>query len=224
MVPGFMCDARLFAPQLAALRDTHDVRIVNPPAHAISVNAMARDLLSQSPKTFAVLGLSMGAIVAMELIKLAPKRISRLALFDCNPFADTPANSAERQRQIKLVEEGMLQQVMNSQNIPKYFDQAHRNPALEVLCADMANTIGAKAFINHQNAMISRDDQSAILKSIKVPTLIAYGANDLLCPPKNHEYMHGIIVGSKLIPIAGAAHLPTLERPDLCTSIIRDWL
>ncbi len=108
MVPGFMCDARLFAPQLAALRETFDIRVLTPQANATSMAALAHDLLHQSPAKLALLGLSMGAIVAMEAIKLAPERITKLALFDCSPFADTPENSVERRRQIKLVQDGML--------------------------------------------------------------------------------------------------------------------
>ncbi len=113
---------------------------------------------------------------------------------------------------------------MVTHHIPKYFDQTHRAPVLEKLCGDMADDIGAAAFVNHQNALIDRVDQCEALAHIKVPTLIACGANDLLCPPKNHEYMHNIISHSKLRFIADAAHLPTIECPDNCTSLIRDWL
>ena len=53
--------------------------------------ALAAEVLADAPPRFALLGLSMGGILAMEIARQAPDRVERLALLDTNPFAETPS-------------------------------------------------------------------------------------------------------------------------------------
>lgn len=50
----------------------------------------------------------MGGIVAMEMLRLAPQRISRIALLDTNPLAETQVVADAREQQIARVRAGEL--------------------------------------------------------------------------------------------------------------------
>ncbi|MEL6437596.1 MAG: alpha/beta hydrolase, partial [Pseudomonadota bacterium] len=80
-LPGMMCDARLFEPQTAALSAGHTV-IHGRICHADTVQQLAADLLAQAPPRFALAGLSMGGIVAMDVVRQAPERVAKLCLMD----------------------------------------------------------------------------------------------------------------------------------------------
>ena len=53
-----------------------------------SIAGQAENVLAHAPPRFALAGLSMGGIVAMEIVRQAPERVSRLALMDTNPLAE----------------------------------------------------------------------------------------------------------------------------------------
>ena len=95
LLPGMMCDARLFGPQIAELSADMAV-MVAPVTQGERIEEIASGLLDLLPKRFALAGLSMGGIVAMELLRRAPDRISRIALMDTNPLAETPVIAANR--------------------------------------------------------------------------------------------------------------------------------
>ena len=70
LLPGMMCDGRLFQHM-----PTHLCFAIS---HHDTVQALAADVLLKAPKCFALGGLSMGGIVAMEVIRQAPNRVTRL--------------------------------------------------------------------------------------------------------------------------------------------------
>ncbi len=83
-----MCDARMWGDIPDRLSEWSVVHAL--PTGFDSVRAIAADILGRAPQAFALAGLSMGGIVAMEIVRQAPLRVSRLALLDTNPLADAP--------------------------------------------------------------------------------------------------------------------------------------
>lgn len=62
------------------------------------------------------------------------------------------------------------------------------------------------------------------LYEIHLPTLVIYGVNDHLTPPKYGEYLHKHIAGSTLYSIPDAGHYVMREQPEVVNQIIEDWL
>ena len=94
-LPGMMCDERLFGPQIAALSADREVRFA-PISDHDTVQALAAEVLANAPPNFALAGLSMGGIVAMEVVAQAPDRVEKIALLDTNPRAELPAVELEK--------------------------------------------------------------------------------------------------------------------------------
>lgn len=222
-LPGMMCDARLFGPQIAELSADHCV-MVAPVTQGERIEEIASGLLDQLPSRFALAGLSMGGIVAMELLRRAPDRITRIALMDTNPLSETPPVAAAREPQIVGVRTGRLEQVMRDEMTPHYLAPGpHRAEVLE-LVIDMALALGADTFVRQSRALQRRRDQQGTLRKCKVPTLVLCGAHDALCPVKRHTFMAELIPYAKLVVLENAGHLPTLETPAETTQALRDWL
>lgn len=223
LLPGMMCDARLFAAQIAAFWESRPV-IIPPMTGQDSVAAMAANVLRMAPAEFALAGLSMGGIVAMELVRQAPDRVTHLALMDTNAKSEPPKVAAHRDPQIARVQAGGLQDVMRNELMPYYVaDGPLADDALEQ-CLAMADTLGPDVFADQSRALQTRPDQQDTLRQIKVPTLILCGEADRLCPPHLHELMHDLTPGSVMKTIKGAGHLPTLEQPQATNEALLQWL
>ncbi|MGB7240992.1 MAG: alpha/beta fold hydrolase [Sulfitobacter sp.] len=222
-LPGMMCDARLFGPQIAELSADTAV-MVAPVTQGERIEQIASGLLDILPKRFALAGLSMGGIVAMEILRRAPGRITRLALMDTNPLAEVPQVAAAREPLIVKVKAGRLAEVMREELKPNYIGSGpYRSEVLEVVM-DMALALGGDVFVRQSRALQRRRDQQAILAKCSVPTLILCGAEDTLCPVKRHVFMAELIPNARLKVIENAGHLPTLEQPVETTDALRKWL
>ncbi len=214
LLPGMMCDERLFTPQLDYFCEKFDVH-VSPLNEADNIGGMARNVLSDMPRrTFDVAGLSMGGIVAMELMAQCPERIDRVILMDTNHLADTNERKAVRKRQITDVQAGHLRDVIVEEMKPNYLAAQNRdNSQLLNLLVDMAIDQGRQAFVNQSNALMSRRDYSETLQSWRKPVLLICGAEDTLCTPDRHQEMADALDNARLELIPGAGHISTLEQP-----------
>lgn len=220
LLPGMMCDARQWGPQCDSLLPRPIVAL--PPPDLETMQEMAAHLLGQLPPRFALAGLSMGGILAMEMVRQAPARVDRLALLDTNPLAETDAVRARRAPQIARVLAGDLAGVMRDEMKPNYL--ARHDAALLDLCLDMAVSLGPSYFVSQSRALASRPDQTATLAAWRGPALVLTGAQDTLCPRDRHDLMHRLMPQSRLVVVPDAGHLPPLEQPQATTAALIPWL
>lgn len=227
LLPGMMCDERLFAYQAEGLRQEaqRSFEVIIPRLDsAESVQGLADKILAETPPSFALCGLSMGGIVAMEIVAQAPQRIERLALLDTNPLAETAEGVMRRNRQIADVKKGRLRQVMAEEMKPHYLADGPNKQAHLDLCMDMALTLGKEVFAAQSLALRDRPDQTQTLRAVRCPTLILHGKEDRLCPPERHHLMQDLIPHARLVEVDKAGHLPPLEAPDDTLLYLKKWL
>ena len=212
LLPGMMCDARLFAPQIAAFSVDRAV-MVAPLRGRTAFAEMASDILAVAPARFALGGLSMGGIAAMEIVRQAPDRVTRLALLDTNPLAEEPARASAREPQIERVWQGGLRAVMRDEMKPNYLTDGPNRAGILDLCMDMAEALGPEIFVEQSRALQQRPDQCGTLRAVRVSTLVLCGEDDRLCPVERHELMHELVPDSKLAVVPGAGHLRRWNNP-----------
>ncbi len=220
-LPGMMCDGRLYGPQIEAFGSRFDCRIGDIGGHA-SMGDIAADLLEGAPASFALVGLSMGGIVAMELMRRAPERITRLLLMSTNPFSESPQVLERRIPQMQAVARGELSRLMREEVILNY--PGSRSPqaaaAIAEICHAMAMDLGAQVFDKQSRALMHRPDYSPDLERYDLPCTILCGDQDRLCPLSRHRYLAQAIPKADLTVLEGVGHLPTLEAPEeVCEAI-----
>ena len=223
MIPGMMCDERIFSPQIDSLGDEIELTIADISRFS-SVVDLASDVLKKAPRKFSLLGHSMGGIVAMEMYSQEPNRIEKLILMDTNPNSELEEVKSKREPQIKDVSEGKLLNVMRDEMKPNYLAQSRNQSSVLNVCMDMALSLGPDVFINQSRALQTRADQQSNIQSINIPVLIICGSEDKLCTVERHEMMHNMISNSELKIINNAGHMPTLEQPRETTEAIKEWL
>lgn len=217
-----MCDARLWFEQIAAFSGTRDVQTA--PMHAANISDIAAAILADAPPVFALAGLSMGGIVAMEILRQAPARIERIALLDTNPLPEQPDVAARREPQIVKVRQGGLVDVMRDEMKPHYLSDNSKRSEILDLCMDMAQTLGPEVFVAQSRALQTRPNQVDTLKASRIPTLILCGRDDRLCPIERHQLMYDLMPHAEFTIVDDAGHLPTLEQPTETTSALARWL
>ena len=223
LLPGMMCDGRLFAPQIEALQDRMRVSVPLP-VSAADMGQLAEKVLADAPERFALGGVSMGGILAMEIMRRAPGRVTHLALIATNPFAERDEVKTRRGPQIEAVKAGRLATIMRDEMKPNYFSHIDDSAALRDLAMAMATDLGADAFVVQSLALRDRPDYEMTLRTVTCPTLILCGRHDQLCPVERHEAMKGMIPHARLLVIEDAGHLPTIETPDIVTTALQELL
>ncbi|WP_424812871.1 alpha/beta fold hydrolase [Roseococcus sp. YIM B11640] len=224
LLPGLLCDGRLWRDCLPALGGLVDPRIADL-SQDDSVAGMASRALElvAGEASFAVAGLSMGGYVAQEVWRQARGRIERLALLDTSARPDTPEQTKQRKALIELSHMGQFKGV-TPRLMPSLVHASRLETPLAQEVMDMAARIGQAGFIRQQQAIMTRPDSRPDLPGINVPTLIACGAQDVLTPPGLHEEMAGLIPAARLVRFEGAGHLPPMEVPDATAAALKDWL
>jgi pimeloyl-ACP methyl ester carboxylesterase len=224
LVPGLLCDGRLWADQVSGLRDVVKPVIADV-TRGSSVVQMAQAVLEVAPGgRFALAGLSMGGYVALEVIRAAPERISHLALLDTSARPDSPEQTDARYELMKLARTGHFGEVPR-ELLPRLVHPERMDD--ERLCSivfGMAEAVGPEAFVRQEEAIIGRPDSREDLQEIACPTLVLCGRDDLLTPVHLHEEMAVRIPDSDLVILERCGHLSTLECPAEVTTALRAWL
>lgn len=223
LIPGLLCTARLFAPQVEAFSRAREV-IVADHSRGATLAAIAQHILSAAPPRFALAGLSMGGGIALQMIDQAPQRITRLAILDSSPLADTAESSAQRRALIALSEQGQFAAAA-ARLAPSFLGTTHGGDArLQAIVAAMAEETGAETFIRHEHAQIRRPDARPILRRVTCPALVLVGAEDGLTPPPLSIDMASAVPGARLEIVPRCGHLSTLEAPEEVNAALAEWL
>lgn len=218
MLPGTLCDAHLFAEQIKAL--PVDIR-VGDLSRSTTIEALADDVLMNAPPTFALAGLSLGGIVAAEIVRKAPERVLGLALLDTNLQAASPEQSSERTRWVSDARAGHFATVVAENLVrPLTADPVRHGAAI----FEMAMRVGVQTFGRQTQAILSRPDRAMILEDIRVPVLIACGSVDRVTPPSLHEELASRCPSGQLVVIPDAGHLSTIDQPAALNKVLGRWL
>jgi pimeloyl-ACP methyl ester carboxylesterase len=223
LLPGLLCDAALWRHQIAALEGLADCRVADFTSQD-NVAAMAGSALAMMPQRFALAALSMGGYVAQEVMRQAPERVTRLALLDTSARPDTPEQTARRRGLIELAEKGSFKGV-TPRLLPLLIHESRLDDeALTGVVLGMAERIGKDAFLRQQRAIMGRPDSRPTLVSIRCPTLVICGRQDVLAPLDCAMEIAAGITDARLVVAEDCGHLSPLERPETVNQAMAAWL
>jgi pimeloyl-ACP methyl ester carboxylesterase len=223
MLPGTLCDERVFAP-LVALLPGHDLRVL-PITGAESADVLARMVLAAAPPRFVLAGFSLGGIVALEIAATAPERLRGLILIATNPNADLAANAPTRRADVQAARARGLAAFVRERLWPRYVSAASRDDArLHGLILDMAEAVGIEAFARQTEVAITRAGSLPRLATLRVPVLALGGEEDVICPPDLPRSIARAAPDATLHLIPGAGHFVPLEAPQALAAAMIAWL
>lgn len=159
-------------------------------------------------------GLSMGGYVALAYARKYPTDLRGLMLVDTKAEGDNPQQREGREKSIELVRREGAKAIAD-QMLPKLVaeDTPRTRPAVASAVRRMAEACPPKTIEHALAAMRDRPDQSDLLPSIAVPTLIIVGDADVITPVAMAESMRKQIPDSRLAVITGSGHMAPMEQP-----------
>lgn len=223
LVPGLICSPRIWAPLVPALWRDGPVTVANH-IRDDSMAAIARRILKEAPPRFALAGHSMGGYIAFEIMRQAPERVAKLALLNTQARPDTPEATARRRGMVARAQDRGYRAVVD-ELCANFVHPSRRDDAdLQQIMHDMADDVGAEAFVRQQSAIMARPDSRPILTAIRCPTLVLTCDTDNTVPPKLSQEIADGIAGSWLVVLENCGHLPQLEQPEATAQALVDWL
>ncbi len=221
-LPGYLCDPRLYLAQVMALSQDHIV--IHAPLRGERCEEMASDLLPHLPARFSLVGASLGGIVALELLRRAPDRISRACLISTDALADAPQVSAAREPLIVQARAGRMQQALQGVLPHDALAATPSQATVRQYFDDMAASFSTADFIAQTRCLQKRRDHQSTLRRITCPVHVVGGAQDTVVGPKRQAFMAELMHNGRFTSIPNAGHLPTLEAPGLMSDLLRDWV
>jgi pimeloyl-ACP methyl ester carboxylesterase len=223
LVPGLLCSKALWAPQIAGLSDIAEMTVADHASHD-TMAGIAKSILEAAPDRFALAGLSMGGYIAYEVIRQAPHRVTRLALIDTGSRADPPERKEQRLQRNELARRegaGAVQDELMPVLIHK--DRLADKP-FTAMIRQMAEDIGVEGLLRQHAAIMGRPDNRPFLASIRCPTLVLVGREDVLTPVELAQEIAAAVPGARLEIVEHCGHLSTLEQPEAVNRALRAWL
>ena len=223
LLPGLLCDAALWQNQINALKDSANCSVPDTTQHD-TIEAITHDVLAKAPPCFALAGTSMGGYVAFEILRQAPERVTKLAIFSSTARSDTAEQQTRRRLLLALSREGQFKGVTPRLLPSLIHPDRVGDTALTTLITTMAERVGREAFHNQQTAILNRIDSRPFLKNITCPTLVVGGRQDALTPPELLQEIADNIPNASLTFIEKCGHLAPLEQPEAVNKLMRAWL
>ena len=222
-IPGFMCDARAFLPQMVQLGADHACQVILPSGEE-TVERLSEKVLALTPAKFVLVGHGLGGDVVMDVLRRAPERVLRVVMISTDPLPEPPKAAAAREVRIVAAKAGRLVQAAAEDYPDAAFAATEWRDEVRALLADMVLQLGEGVYIRQSRAAQRRPDQSKTLRRALMPALILAGAEDGLVPVRRQEFLAGLLPHGRLQVIPGAGNLPMLEQPEAVTDALRDFL
>ncbi len=225
LLHGYLESLEIWSEFSAKLAEFCRVISIDLPGHGKSgvigkVHTM--ELLAQTVKSvmdhlhthnYFLVGHSLGGYVTLAFLELFPECLSGLSLFHSHPFADSDEAMQNRNREIKLVENGK-KDLIYKVNIPKAFATDNLKKFREQVdnAKEIARDISGEGIVAVLNGMINRPDRSDILANTSLPFLWILGKKDNYIPYKDIVKKVELPKYGKLITLENSGHMGFMEE------------
>jgi 3-oxoadipate enol-lactonase len=166
-------------------------------------------------------GLSIGGMISMWVAAHHPERVERLVLCCTSALLGPPEGWHQRAATVRA--EGV--EAIADAVLERWFTPGFAAQHPEVIEDMRARLIAtpAEGYAGCCEA-IAAMDLTGDLGSVSAPTLVLSGADDPATPPVHGRRIAELIPGARFEIVSPAAHLATVERPDLTTAMILRFL
>lgn len=221
LLPGLLCDARVFAAQRERFPDAF---IVDGFGARRTIKEMARHVIDNAPRNMALLGHSMGARVALEVFRSVPERVERLALVSTGVHGVAAGEAEKRHALRDLGYTAGAAALVDVWLPPMVAPQRRADPGFMAPLHRMSVEQGVEVYAAQIEALLDRTEAETLLSTIRCPVLVAVGSLDAWSPPAQHERIAAAIPSASLRVIEGAGHMLPVEAPDEFNDAIEEWL
>ena len=212
LIPGLTCDVTVWQPIVDGLTDEV---IVPTLTERDDLTDMAHDCLALIEGPLRVAGHSMGARVAMEMVRLAPNRIDRLALLDTGIHQLKHGEPEKRAEAVAFAYSNGMEALADRWLPGMVHPQRYNDEKLMTMLSQMVQRFTPDQHARQIRALLNRPNASVFLPQITCPVLLMVGRDDCWSPVNQHEEMESLLINSRLVIVPNAGHFAPVEQPDI---------
>jgi 3-oxoadipate enol-lactonase len=172
-----------------------------------------------------LVGLSMGGYIALAVARRHPGILAALVLADTRADPDTPEGRQTRSdQQAQVAAQGDVTPLVDGLLTRILSDSSPRHAEVRAFLGEMMHSTAPAGWIGALEAMKTRQDQTDLLPTISVPTLVVVGEADALVPLEVAEAMAKSIPEARLEVVPEAGHVANLENPGVFNRAFAEFL
>jgi 3-oxoadipate enol-lactonase len=219
----------LLAKQFRTLAfDNRGVGQSDVPSGPYSIPLMASDaaavLDAAEIESAHIFGVSMGGMIAQELVLQDSKRVRSLILGCTTAGGPTAIRADQQAAQILMARRNMSTEEALQAFVPFIYDRATPRERIDEDVAIRRRWFPRpEAYIAQLYGILAWESYTRI-PAIRVPTMVIHGESDRLVPPGNGRLVAERIPGAKLVMIPHASHLFATDQPEASHNAILDFL
>jgi 3-oxoadipate enol-lactonase len=168
-------------------------------------------------------GVSMGGMTAVAVAEKHPERLDRVVPCDCGP-ASTPQSAQQWEERIAIAREkgmeALVEPTIGRWFPPEFVASSANKPALDKV-RRMIRTTPVNGFVGCAFALSNYDLRPELAK-ITSPTQFVCGGKDAALG--GTKALHAGVAGSSFVEIEGAGHISNVERPEIFTRALKEFL
>lgn len=222
LLPGLLCDEVVWSAAIDRL-PPHLPVAVGDFSTQDNLTRMAEDMLARHPGPLYVAGHSMGGRVAMEMARLAPERVARLALLDTGIHPRKEGEEAKRQRVKDIAHQQGMVALAAEWLPPMVHPDRHGDATLMGPLTAMVCRMTPELHDRQIQALLDRPDAAATIGAYRGPVVLIVGRQDAWSPVAQHEEIAALLPQAKLVVIEEAGHFAPIERPREVAEALAAW-
>lgn len=220
---GLLCDKTIWQRIIRAMDIPYDIRIFDFYAFN-DITAMAESVLHADDGPFILVGHSMGARVALEAARLAPRRLIKLALLDTGIHAVKNGEAEKRYALLEAAKQHGMAYLVTNWLLPMLAETNRHHTELIRPLADMVLRTNTEIFARQIRALLNRPDAASALAAVDCPVLLGVGREDEWSPVEQHEAMQRIAPHAQLHVFPDCGHMAPFEQAALVGKVLQQWL
>lgn len=222
-LPGLLCDSTVWQKQIEYFTPDYNVETFEF-SHFSSIQDMAKKVISDLTKPVILVGHSMGARVALEVFRLAPQLVSKIALIDFGIHSVKQGEAEKRFELIKAVRIHGMQYLIHHWLEPMVYPP---NISQTDIFSSMKKMVLGQAIDSFEaqiNALLTRPEVVDVFKSIHIPLYLGVGRQDQWSTLAQHEAMLEINPNAQLNIYENSGHMSPLEAAEQINISLKKWI
>ena len=219
---GTLCDKDLWQSQQHALSSAY--QFVFPCIHTHdTVSDVVASMVKTLPKTFSVMGMSGGAVVAFEMIRQVPNRLDKVCIVAGNPHV-SPTMADHLKEQVNMMSTVGVRAFFENQWLPKALSPFNRDDEkLQNRIIAMAEREGIDTYAKQVTMLNSRREGVTPLKAFSGDVLAVCGEDDPICTPDVHKDIADTAPNGRLIVLPKTGHYINFENEQGLNKALLDF-
>ncbi|CAM4114538.1 alpha/beta fold hydrolase [Acinetobacter pragensis] len=220
---GLLCDHSIWRAQQDFFSEQYDVSVFCFP-DINCMEQMAKRVIHQLHAPSVIIGHSMGACVALEIIRQAPELVSKIALLDFGIHPQKALEAEKRYALLRAAEQHGMVYLVEHWLKPMIYEGNRSNPQMFEPMKQMLLQQTAGSFEQQIQALLNRPNAEQVFRRIDVPLYLGVGRNDQWSTLEQHESMCVLNPAAELHIYEHCGHMSPIEAADQVNITLQHWL